>query len=215
MAERPSPVLRERIRAAVHARAAPTRSFARARATTIHVAYALALTAALGAMLARSASLRAATITLRIVASLVFAALTATGLTAPTHGTSVLGRRDEELAVAFGAAPTVFLIAFQEYGASAEPFAPSWWPCAAATSFAFVLLYAFALRARRGLVPHRPALHGGALAGAMALWASALAFAICPSRAPEHLALGHVGPIVALVLGGALAGRSVLAVRVR
>ncbi len=212
MAPRPSPVLRERIRSAVRARAAPTRGATRALATKLHASYGVALVVTVVAASVRASSTRVVGTMLRIVLSLVLTALTASGLTAPAHGTSVLGRRDEDLAVVLGAAPAVFLIAFEEYGAWAEPRAPAWWPCVAVTLALGAFFTAFALRARRRRVLHRPGLHGGALAGTAGLWASALAFPWCPSLDPLHLLVGHVAPLLALITAGALLGRSTLAV---
>ena len=60
---------------------------------------------------------------------------------------------------------------------------------------------------RRGLVSPAPELVGGCAGAAAAAWAHVVVHAHCPFAAPEHILVGHVLPMLPMMLVGAFAGR--------
>jgi hypothetical protein len=109
------------------------------------------------------------------------------------------------------AALFVWMRAF--YGTYPEPFERIGYRCAAFTLVCAAAPFAAFLVARRGTEPRRPAelaAIGGVACGAVAgiivsLW--------CPLVAPGHALVGHILPLLVLLVGGARLGKGVLGAR--
>ena len=72
-----------------------------------------------------------------------------------------------------------------------------------ATIVGGVALASLALALRRA-IPVRSDLRGAALGAAAGAWAGLALFVFCPASEYEHLLVGHLLPVVALTVGGAL-----------
>ncbi len=66
---------------------------------------------------------------------------------------------------------------------------------------------------RRRTDPTHPKALGAALGGAVGTWAAVMVDLWCPVAYPPHVVLGHVLPILILVLIGAWLGKVVIAIR--
>lgn len=65
--------------------------------------------------------------------------------------------------------------------------------------------------ARQGLHPVHPMAAGAALGTAAGTWLGVLISFNCPVVSLEHIAIGHILPVVAMSVLGALVGRRILA----
>jgi hypothetical protein len=79
----------------------------------------------------------------------------------------------------------------------------------AAAGFPFVAL----LDIRRESDPVHPAATGAALGSACGAAGGTMVEMWCPIGAPTHVLIGHIGPLIALALLGAMLGRAVLAMK--
>ena len=61
--------------------------------------------------------------------------------------------------------------------------------------------------------PRHPGLSGAALGAAAGAWAAVVVELWCPLAEPHHVAIGHVAPLLALTVGGALLGRRLFRLR--
>jgi hypothetical protein len=85
--------------------------------------------------------------------------------------------------------------------------------CFAMTIAAAALpLFALLLVRRRSDAVH-PIAHGAALGAALGAYAGVMVCCWCPDASPRHIAIGHVVPLVALALAGAVFGGRILAPR--
>jgi len=79
-------------------------------------------------------------------------------------------------------------------------------------ALALAPLYAF-LRVRREGDPVHPTVTGAAAGAAAGAWGATLIDLHCERVDPAHILLGHLAPVAALVVVGALLARSLLAIR--
>jgi hypothetical protein len=114
------------------------------------------------------------------------------------------------VAVAIGVPVVVGAWLLGWHAAYADPFTRFGLRCFALTvalaPWPFVALAAAAPR----MLPDRPWTLGGALGAAAGAWAAVVVELWCPLADPRHVAIGHVAPLLALVLAGALLGPRLL-----
>lgn len=204
--------LRDRIRASVQARGSPTRQRSRAQGIVSRALAFLAIAGGLAAAFGlRQFLLRPFFASASIALHLLVGSATATGLTAPSSATSVMGRWRSDFLAAAGALPWLFSALFVHYGTYTEPIAYPVAPCATLTFVAGGLLASASFYARRRRVTHHSALHGAALAATAGLWASLLVGVACPKTEPVHVLEAHVAPVLLLIAAGGALGRRILA----
>ena len=214
----PSQEVRDRIAAAVAKRSSPTRAQVR-RQTIVVIALSLAPLAAILALRGVHPAGRPLGY-LAFVAIGWFALGLGASLWALRPGREALGRpRPALIALAIGLPASLLLVsliassAFPE--AVREPLA-GWHGHLACSLFATglsiapigALLWVF-----RRSDPVAPWISGAALGAVGASWAGAVFAVQCPHAEPIHVALAHVGPIVASAIVGAALGARVLALR--
>ncbi len=208
--------LRARVLAAAASTPAPTRAEGRRRALALastSVVVAVGLFESIGG-LAHSSG-RPLHLTFAIAAGWAASSALLTWV-ALGRGRSTLGRRPGVLAAAALLAPAamfVWLHAF--YGTFAEPFSRFGWRCLGYTIAMSVLPLGSFLALRRGTEPRSPAALGAAVGATCASWAGLLVDLWCPLNNAPHLLVGHVLPLVVVMLAGAAAGARVLAPRLR
>ncbi|HEU4385557.1 MAG TPA: NrsF family protein [Anaeromyxobacteraceae bacterium] len=138
-----------------------------------------------------------------IVGGTVALAVAATLLVLPPRRSMLSPPRGRLLAVAVGV-PLVVGAWLALWGTTyADPFVRFGWRCltltAATAPWPFLALY----RASRRLDPRHPQLTGAALGSAAGAWAAVMAEIWCPLSAAPHVLVGHVLPLVLLVVAGA------------
>lgn len=130
------------------------------------------------------------------------------------RGASMLGRRTATLIWLVIAVP--LLLFGWKLGISAGCELAQWWPerpglrCLMWTLLMGAGLLASLLFARRRTVTRHAALLGGALGVAVGAASWALTDLWCPVGHAAHLAIGHLAPLIALGVLGAVAGHFVL-----
>jgi hypothetical protein len=219
----PSDDLKARVLVSVHRVAAPTRDRAR-RSTQLILLGAAAIAASLYLTLggADHGAGRPQEFFVESVAVWVVAALVSVWV-AVGKGHASMGRaRPWLIAVTAGMPLFLFLAMLALAGATAggnqalagvdpRPGAK----CFAMTIAAAALpLFALLFVRRRSDAVH-PKAHGAALGAAFGACAGVMVCAWCPDASPRHVALGHVVPLVALSLAGAVFGGRLLASRPR
>ena len=138
-----------------------------------------------------------------IVGGTIALAVVATLLVLPSRRSMLSPPRGRLLAVAIGV-PLVVGAWLVLWGTTyVDPFVRVGWRCLTLTSatapWPFLALY----RASRRLDPRHPQLTGAALGSAAGAWAAVMAEIWCPLSAAPHVLVGHVLPLVLLVLAGA------------
>ena len=217
----PSDDLKARVLVSVQRVPAPTRDRAR-RATLLILLGAAAIATSLYQTLggADHGSGRPQEFFLESISVWVVAALVSVWV-AVGKGRAPMGRpRPWLIAVAAGMPLFIFLTTLALGGATAagnqalatvdpRPGAK----CFAMTiAAAAVPLFALLFVRRRSDAVHSMA-HGAALGAAFGTFAGVWVCSWCPDASPRHIALGHVVPLVALSLAGAVFGRRLLASR--
>jgi hypothetical protein len=208
--------LRDRVLAAAAREPAQTRAQGRVRA---YVGYGLAgvVVAALffGMGGVSHCSGRPWALTIGIATgALVLAAFTS--FVTFSRARSMVGRTGKALAsvaLVVPLATAIWLTAWN--GRYVEPYQRIGYRClgltiAGATAIAAV---AFTRGARKAV--RAPALHGAAIAAVAGAWGGVVVDLWCPLTEPRHVLVGHVLPIVVVVLAGALVGWRVLSLRAR
>jgi hypothetical protein len=206
--------LRQQILASVAAQPSRTRPQGRRRAV---IAYAVAVVAMLAIFEASGgfahANARPQDLTTWLLVGAVgIAALGA--WTALGRGGAMTGRASSLLAgmtVAVPIASFVWLVSW--HGSYADPEPRFGWRCLALTLAMGGALLAAITFVRRGTTPVLPALHGAAAGAAAGACAGVLVDAWCPLSDASHVLVGHVGPMIALSLVGALAGKAIFDLR--
>ena len=130
------------------------------------------------------------------------------------RGRSMVGTATEGLSLAAWGAPLLLLlllVVVDPHGPS-TPVAPDAlmrhaWPCGLLTLLIALPLMGIALLVLRGLTLSRPGLAGACLGLAAATWAHLLIRVHCPLGGPEHAIVGHLLPLLPLMLLGAWAMR--------
>lgn len=157
------------------------------------------------------ASGRPAQIGAWIVAGTALLAIAATAVALPPARSMLSRPRGYLLAVMIGVPLLVGLwIAFW-HPSYADPFVRTGLRCFALTALTAPWPFAALVSLRRRPDFVQPMFTGGALGAAAGAWSAAMVELWCPLADAGHVAVGHVAPLVLLVLGGALAGRRLFA----
>ena len=156
---------------------------------------------------------RPAEVGARIVVGLAALAVTVTWLVLP-HRRSMLSPATSRLLVVAVGVPVIvgaWLVGW--HAVYADPFTRFGLRCFAFTvALAPWPFAALAVVAPR-MHPDRPWILGAALGAAAGGWAAVVVEVWCPLADPQHVAIGHVAPLVALVGLGALVGPRLLRTR--
>jgi hypothetical protein len=203
--------LRQQILASVAAQPSRTRPQGRKRAALAYAAAAVAMIAMFeGAGGLAHGDSRPHDLTTWLLVGAVGIAVLGVW-TALGRGGAMTGRAGSLLAgvtVAVPIASFVWLVSW--HGSYADPDPKLGWRCLALTlAMGGALLGAIAY-VRRGTMPVLPALHGAAAGAAAGACAGVLVDAWCPLTDASHVLVGHVGPMIALSLVGAIAGKKIL-----
>lgn len=150
-----------------------------------------------------------------IVVGLAALALTVTRLVLPSRRSMLPPPTVYLLAVALGVPVIVGAWLVGWHAAYADPFTRFGLRCFALTlalaPWPFVALAAAAPR----VFPDRPWILGAALGSAAGVWAAVVVEVWCPLADPQHVAIGHVMPLLVLFVLGALLGPRILRARGR
>ena len=168
---------------------------------------------AMGGVAHAQARPRAYTLGIALGATIIAVIATSVGV---ARGRSMLGRSPRVVALVAGLVPLatfVWMVAWN--GHYAEPDERLGVRCFGLTVACASLLLAVMLGARARTIVHAPAIHGATIGAASGAWAGILVDLWCPLTAPAHVAVGHVLPLVVLLIAGALIGQAVLAIRGR
>ncbi len=131
-----------------------------------------------------------------------------------TRKGSVMGRPPSLLLLAAFATPLVLLAWLHSVqGSYPEPYARVGWRCLSMTLGMAALPLGSFLLLRRGIEPRGPWALGAAVGATCGAWANLLVDVWCPLSDTAHVLVGHVLPVVVLVLAGSLLGRRLLGVR--
>jgi hypothetical protein len=129
-------------------------------------------------------------------------------------GRSMLGRpRGPLLAVAIGVPLFVGLWLLLWHTSYLDPYQRVGFRCLALTAATAPWPFALLTHLSHRFEPRHPRLLGAALGSAAGAWAAVMVELWCPLADPAHVALGHVAPVVLLILASALAGGRLFGVR--
>ena len=146
-------------------------------------------------------------VTLWIVGGTALLAIAATALALP-RARSMLPRSRGELIAAIAGAPILIgaWIAIW-HPAYADPLVRTGFRCFVLTALTAPWPFVALVRLRPRPDPVHPELTGAGLGAIAGAWSAVMVELWCPIASPDHVALGHVAPLVLLVAAGALAGR--------
>jgi hypothetical protein len=206
---------KQRILELVRSRPAPRRGDRRLATAALGaiVAAAMAGTFLLWGGSANGGGARPTPVTAWILAGAVALAIGATWLALPPRRSMLPRPRGLLLAVALGVPLAVGAWLVLWHAGYQDPFVRAGWRCLGLTLA--TAPWPFALLAFVGprVDPVQPALSGAALGAAAGAWAAVMVELWCPLADPDHVAKGHVLPLVALVALGALLGRRLFRMR--
>jgi hypothetical protein len=214
MPDEPSSSLRARVLAAAAANDSLTRPQARRRSVVL-----VAASAALGVTIFQAiggtshGAGRPLSTTLAIAGGwlLISAALTWIVL---GRGGSTLARKPVVVGAAALCAPVlVFVWLHAFHGTYTEPFERIGKACFVYTLIIAALPLATFLALKRGIEPRYPAVLGAGAGAVCATWAGVLVDLWCPLTNTLHVLAGHVAPLVAATVIGALVGHFTLSGR--
>ncbi len=201
--------LREKVLAAAQAFPVPPRPAEQERTrsvATIAVAAAAAVTVLWISGGPGHAAGRPFDISLWIVGGTAVIAAAATALALP-RARSMLPRSRGALLSAIAIVPVLTgLWIGSWHGVYADPFVRTGVRCFALTALTAPWPFVALVRLRRRPDPIHPALTGGGLGAAAGAWSAVMVELWCPLATPRHVALGHVAPLVLLVVAGAAIG---------
>jgi uncharacterized membrane protein YozB (DUF420 family) len=206
--------LRARVLTAASAKPSPTRKQGRvAAAVLIAASVALGVTVFEGVGGFAHGSGRPLGVTIALATGWTVVSLVLTWLVVGRGG-STMARRPLLVGAAAVAMPFI-LFAWMHlfYGTYAEPFEAIGFRCLRYTLFISALPLAAFLVLRRAVEPRHPAALGAGAGAACAAWAGGLVDLWCPLTNSMHVLVGHVAPLVAATIVGAVAGRFMLGVR--
>jgi hypothetical protein len=130
------------------------------------------------------------------------------------RGGSTLARRPFLVGAAAFATPFALFAWMHLFnGTYAEPYSAMGYRCLRYTLLISALPLATFLALRRAVEPRYPAVLGAGAGAACAAWAGALIDLWCPLTNTLHVLVGHVAPLVAATLAGAVLGHFTLGVR--
>jgi hypothetical protein len=205
--------LKERVLEAAARRPAPKRRGRHAQALLVAGAVLLAIGALAGALSVAGGTAHAAgrpqEAEYWMVAGTALLAVAATWLALPPAHSMLPPPRSQLLAVM--AFPLVIgLWIARGHPEYADAFVRTGLRCFALTALTAPGPFLALLFLRRQPDPVHPGLSMGALAAAAGAWSAVMVELWCPLADPRHVVLGHVAPLVLLVLAGAAAGRRLL-----
>ena len=206
--------LKDRILAETARREAPTRAQANKRAliayATATTAMAVAFFAAGGIEHSRS---RPIGITLFMAGGACVIAFVATAATLG-RGSTMLGRSMRTLALVAALVPVatfVWLVAWHTQ--STDPFKRIGYRCLGLTLVMGIAPLIVTAMMRSGTAIRAPKASGAAIGAVSGAWAGIGVDLWCPLSDPMHVAIGHVAPMLALILVGAIVGHLFLRMR--
>jgi|HubBroStandDraft_4_1064222.scaffolds.fasta_scaffold66503_2 hypothetical protein len=130
------------------------------------------------------------------------------------RGGATLARRPALVAAAaFGTPFLLFAWMHLFNGTYLEPYEAMGYRCLRYTLLVSALPLATFLGLRRAVEPRHPAILGAGAGAACAAWAGALIDLWCPLTNTLHVLIGHVAPLLAATVVGALVGQFTLGVR--
>lgn len=141
-----------------------------------------------------------------VVAGTALLAIAATALALPPARSMLPRARGQLLAVMAGVPLLIGLWVGLWHTAYADPYTARGFRCFALTALTAPWPFAALLALRRRFDPVQPLLSGGALGAAAGAWSAMMVELWCPLSSAGHVALGHVAPLVLVVLAGAVAG---------
>jgi peptidoglycan/LPS O-acetylase OafA/YrhL len=92
------------------------------------------------------------------------------------------------------------------HGTYEDPFTRVGWRCFALTALTTPWPFAVLVSASRRVEPRHPGTTGAALGAVAGAWAAVMVELWCPLSVHAHVLVGHVLPLVVLVLAGAAFG---------
>jgi hypothetical protein len=148
-----------------------------------------------------------------IVGGTALLAVVATSIALPPARSMLPRASGQLLAVMIGVPIVIGLWVGFWHSNYQEPFARTGFRCFALTALTAPWPFVALAALRRRFDPVQPMLSGGALGAAAGAWAAVMVELWCPLSNASHLAIGHVAPLVVLVLAGAIAGRRLFRLR--
>jgi hypothetical protein len=214
-----SPEIKQRVLAAARSEPSPARPAVQRRTLAMVL---VAVGVAAGVFLAAGGVRRAERpLELMLLTSAGTAAIAALAIWSGLwRGPSMLGRRRSVL-LAVGLAAPAMLLAWRSGVSSLFEGMTRGWParlgfrCLGLTLAVSLAPLLIALFARRRSNPLHPASEGAAVGVAVGLGAAFTVDLWCPVAHPQHVLLGHVAPVAALALAGAVLGARWLSIRAR
>jgi hypothetical protein len=145
-----------------------------------------------------------------LLVGLAALAVTVTWLVLPHRRSMLPPATSRLLAVAVGVPVIVGAWLLGWHAAYADPFTRFGLRCFAFTLALAPWPFAALAAAAPRMLPDRPWTLGAALGAAAGAWAAVVVELWCPLADPQHVAIGHVAPLVALAALGALLGPRLL-----
>jgi hypothetical protein len=206
--------LKDRVLAEASRTEAPTRAQATSRARVAYLAAAIAMSIvffAAGGIEHSSARPIGYTLLMASGACVIAAIATTAAL---GRGSTMLGRSLRGLALVAALVPVgtfVWLVAW--HSVYSDPFKRIGYRCLGLTLAMGVAPLIVTAVLRAGTAIRAPKASGAAIGAVCGAWGGIGVDLWCPLSAPTHVAIGHVLPIVILVIVGALVGHLVLRMR--
>jgi hypothetical protein len=141
-----------------------------------------------------------------ILAGTLALAVVATWLSLPSRRSMLSPARGRLLAVAIGVPLLVGVWLLLWHTTYDDPFVRFGYRCFAMTAATAPWPFMALAYASRRLDPRHPALAGAALGATAGAWAAVMVELWCPLAVPDHVAVGHVLPLVVLSLAGSAYG---------
>jgi hypothetical protein len=148
-----------------------------------------------------------------ILAGTLGLAVSATWLVLPARRSMLAPPRGLLLAVAVGVPVLAGAWLVLWHPTYADPFIRAGWRCFVLTTLTAPWPFAVLAHASRRVEPRHPATAGAALGAVAGAWAAVMVELWCPLSADAHVVVGHVLPLLALVLAGAGLGARMFRLR--
>ena len=148
-----------------------------------------------------------------ILAGTVALALSSTWLVLPSRRSMLSPPRGLLLSVAVGVPLLVGAWLALWHATYVDPFVRTGLRCFALTALTAPWPFAALARASRRVEPRHPGMTGAAIGGAAGSWAAVMVELWCPLAAQEHVLVGHVLPLMVVVLAGSALGARMFRLR--
>jgi hypothetical protein len=145
-------------------------------------------------------------VTASVLAGSVALAIVSTWLVLPARRSMLSPARGLLLGVAVGVPLLVGAWLVLWHGTYEDPFTRVGWRCFALTALTTPWPFAVLVSASRRVEPRHPGTTGAALGAVAGAWAAVMVELWCPLTVHAHVLVGHVLPLVVLVLAGAAFG---------